>query len=147
MNKDIKIERTIKYFQIKQFRHHNRQIIHCQKERTYKLNGEVIAKNRQKRIGQTSPSLREWYKDTKCKLGKEKTKQLQSKLKVLKSTRSYRNPNAIMPGAIFLYKGKRYILSGIADKGAYFRALGQGTKNFKAKNCKIIKYNTGLVFI
>jgi hypothetical protein len=109
--KDIKTERNIQYFQIKQFRRHNRQIIHRQTERTYKLNGEVIAKNRQKRIGQTSPSLREWYKDTKYKLGKEKTKQLQSKLKVLKSTRSYRNPNSIMPGLIFLYKGKRYILS------------------------------------
>ena len=145
--KDIKIERNIQYFQIKQFRRHNRQLIHRQTERTYKLNGEIVAKNRQKRIGQTSPSLREWYKDTKRKLGKKETKQLQSKLKVLKSTRSYRNPNSIMPGAIFFYKNKRHILSGISDKGRYFRALGQGTKNFKAKDCKIIKYNTGLVFI
>ena len=52
-----------------------------------------------------------------------------------------------MPGAIFLYEGKRHILSGIANQGRYFRALGQGAKNFKAKDCKMIKYNTGLIFI
>lgn len=36
---------------LQQFRRHNRQIIQCQKERTYKLNGEIVAKNRRKRMG------------------------------------------------------------------------------------------------
>ena len=54
-------------FTIKQFRRHNRQLIHRQTERTYKLDGKIVAKNRRKRIGQTENSLHEWYIEMKQK--------------------------------------------------------------------------------
>lgn len=45
---------------IKQFRRHNRQLIHRQTERTYYLDGKVIAKNRNKRLEQKDNSLLDW---------------------------------------------------------------------------------------
>ena len=51
-------------YRIKQFRRHNRQLIHRQTERTYKLDGTVIAKNRKKRMEQKVDSLAEWYEDS-----------------------------------------------------------------------------------
>ena len=61
LNKDIIPNYDIDTFTIKQFRRHNRQLIHRQTERTYKLDGKIVAKNRRKRIGQKEDSLHEWY--------------------------------------------------------------------------------------
>ena len=145
--KPLSIETDIIPYEIKQYRRHNRQLIHKQSERTYKLDGQVVAKNRTKRMGQTEPSLRDWYQANKRTLGKTETKCLQSQFKVLKSKRSYRNPDTILPGAIFLHQGKRYVLSGTANQGRYYRAVGEGTKNFKVKDCKLVKYNQGFVYL
>ena len=109
--------------------------------------GRWLRKNRTKRMGQTEPSLRDWYQANKRTLGKAETKCLQSQFKVLKSKRSYRNPDTILPGAIFLHQGKRYVLSGTANQGRYYRAVGEGTKNFKVKDCKLVKYNQGFVYL
>ena len=69
------------------------------------------------------------------------------KLELVKSKRSYRNPASILPGAEFIYNKERYILTGTLTNGKYYRAYGQGNKNFKASDCKIVKHNCGLVFI
>ena len=135
-----------KCFTIKQFRRHNRQLIHRQTERVYKLDGKIVAKNRRKRTGQKEPSLHEWYIEMKQKYGKMEARKLQSKLEVIKSKRSYRNPASILPGAEFIYNKERYILTGTLTNGKYYRAYGQGNKNFKASDCKILKHNYGLVF-
>ena len=113
----------------------------------YKLNNEIVAKNRRKRIGQTYPSLHEWFIENKTKLGLEKTRQLQSKMQVTKSKRSYRNPNALQPGTLFLHKGKVYVLNGTLTNGAYLRAFGDTKTNFNRKDCTILKSNCGLVFM
>ena len=76
----------------------------------------------------------------------KKAKEIQANLLVEKSTKLYRNSDTVLPGALFVYKGKSYILTGTSNKGRYYRALGYGTKNFKAKECQIVKQNTGLVF-
>lgn len=147
LNKNIVPNYDIETYTIKQFRRHNRQLIHRQTERIYKLDGKIIAKNKRKRIGQTENSLHEWYIEMKQKYGKIEAKKLQSKLKVIKSKRSYRNKTSILPGAKFIYKKKRYILTGTLTNGKYYRAYGQGNRNFKASECKVIKHNKGLVFI
>ena len=70
-----------------------------------------------------------------------------SELVVVKSTRGYRDQNTIMPGAVFMYHGKHYVLSGTSNQGQYFRAVGQGKTNFPTKDCKIVRKNTGLVYL
>ena len=69
------------------------------------------------------------------------------KLRVQKSARYYNNPGRLMPGAAFLYRGKRYIMTGQLTGGKYYRALGQGKKNFPAKDCRILEHNTGIIYI
>ena len=52
-----------------------------------------------------------------------------------------------MPGAIFLYKNKRYVLTGQLANGAYYRAVGCEKQNFPAQECVILTKNTGLVYL
>ena len=85
---------------IKQFRRHDRAIIKAQKERTYYLDGKAVAKNRHKRFEQEGDSLEEFALKNPAKV---------AELTVKKSKRSYNNPDRIMPGARFLYKGKEYV--------------------------------------
>ena len=131
---------------IKQYRRHDRAIIYAQKERTYKLDGKVVAKNRYKRMNQHEDSLHEFYVKSKQTHGKIEARRICSKLKVLKSTRSYNNPNKIMPGAEFLYQGERYVLRGQQNGGLYFLAEGCD-KRLPSKECVLTKRNTGLVFV
>ena len=134
-------------YEIEQFRRHNRQNIHRQTERTYKSNGKVIAKNRRKRIGQTEDSLHEWYIKTKATFGKKEAKRLQSQLKVLKSTRSYRNKDLVEPGSTVFYKGKRHVVSGNKNNGRYLLFRDTGSVYYKREDCKLLSYNKGLVYL
>lgn len=134
-------------FEIKQFRRNNRSIINNQRERTYKLNGKVVAKNRHKRFEQETDSLEDWYNKQLSLHGKKKADKMLSQLIVTKSTRYYNKPGRVMPGAVFLHDGKRYVLSGQLANSAYYRAVGHGTANFPSKDCTILKRNSGLTYL
>ena len=125
-------------YEIKQFRRHDRALIRSQRERTYYLNGKPVCKNRHKRFEQEGPSLEEYAR---------KHPEDVFKLRVQKSARYYNNPGRLMPGAAFLYREKRYIMTGQLTGGKYYRALGQGKKNFPAKDCRILEHNTGIIYI
>ena len=122
---------------IKQFRRHDRALINNQKERTYYLDGKVVAKNRHKRFEQEGDSLEEFVLENPDKV---------AKLTVRKSKRSYNNPDRIMPGARFLYKNKEYVLVAQKDNGCYYKGYGMETF-VKTSECQIIKYNQGLIFV
>lgn len=134
-------------YMLKQFRRQNRANINNQRERTYKLEGKVVAKNRKARFEQKGDSLVDWYNEQAQTLGKKAAEKLRSNLTVTKSTRYYNTPGRIMPGATFLYQGKRYVLSGQLANGAYYRAVGCENKNFPSKNCKLITHNMGIVYL
>ena len=131
-------------YKIFQFRRHDRAIIKRQTERTYKLGKETVAKNRRKRMDQKTDSLKEWFDAMKEEHGVKEAETMRSQLKAVKSYRTYNNPERYLPGMIFLYKGKRYILSG--NHGPYYRALGFGAKEFNKKECKVLAGNTGIVY-
>ena len=132
---------------IRQFRRQDRSLIKAQTERVYKLDGKTVAKNRKKRTGQETDSLEDWYQKQVEMYGKQKADCMRSQLKGTKSRRRYNNPDRMMPGAVFLYKGVRYVMSGQHCKGAYLQAVGMGNSDFPAKECKIVTQNTGLVFV
>ena len=52
-----------------------------------------------------------------------------------------------MPGAVFLFKNERFVLSGQLSYGLYYRAIGQGKTNFPARECTIIQQNDNLVYV
>lgn len=134
-------------FEIKQFRKHNRANIHCQTERTYKLDGMVVAKNRKKRMEQKTDSLEDWFEKMVKQYGSKKAKQLMARLTVQKSIRHYNAKDRIMPGTVFRYAGRRYVMTGQLTGGKYYRAYGMGDKNFPSRKITICQQNTGLVYV
>ena len=164
---DIEIPiQKVKAYKIRQYRNHNRQIIHCQKERTYKLGKEKIAKNRKRRTDQKELSFNEWYKIQKKSCSKAKLAEIMKKLTVIKSIRAYNNMKRLKPGSVFVYakpetkkaekpKQKRkpiinhsgsYILKGAITNGKYYKAEGYDKNNFSAKNCRF-QYFKSLLYI
>lgn len=132
---------------IRQFRRQDRSLIRCQTERTYKLDGKTVAKNRKKRMEQKDDSLEDWYNKQIVLHGKKKAECMLSRLTVKKSKRHYNDLTRTLPGAVFIYNGKRYVLGGRLSNGKYFRAVGDSKTNYPAKKCRIVKQNEGLVFI
>lgn len=76
-----------------QFRRHDRALIKSQRERTYKLNCETVAKNCKPRFEQKGPALSDWYEEqVKCH-GRQEADRMRSQLTVEKSTRRNKNEN------------------------------------------------------
>lgn len=128
------------------FRRHNRQKTRAVTERTYKFEGKVFAKNRKQRFEQKGLSLQDYRQRLEEDLGTVVSRQQISKLTVFKSNHVKNNTHRIMPGAVFLYKGSRYVVSGTHAKN-YFRAVGQGKKDFRISDCRILCQNTGIVVV
>ena len=134
-------------FEILQFRKHDRANIHCQKERTYQLGGKIIAKNRKKRMDQKDNSLVEWFADMVKVHGTQEAERMRSRLSVKKSARHYNTKGRVMPGAVFQYCGKRYVMTGQISGGLYYRAYGYGNQNFPSRKARIVQQNEGLVYV
>lgn len=132
---------------IRQFRRQDRSLIRAQAERTYKMDGKTVARNRRKRMDQRNDSLEEWYQKQADLYGRKEAERLRSQLKVIKSYRRYNDPDRVMPGTVFLFRGKRYVLQGRITNGAYFKAVWEPKKNIPARSCIILKQNEGLVFL
>ena len=121
------------------FRKHDRARINAQKERTYYLDGKAVCKNRHKRTGQDkTDSLEEFRKKHPSDVGR---------LTVKKSKRSYNRLDRIMPGAEFMYEGKRYILQSQQRCGTCWHAKGLPKSGVGAGKCRLVKYNRGLVYM
>ena len=134
-------------FEILQFRKHDRANIHCQKERTYQLDGKTIAKNRKKRMDQKANSLAEWFADMVKVHGAQEAEHMRSRLSVKKSARHCNTKRRVMPGTVFQYCGKRYVMTGQISGGRHYRAYGCGEQNFLSRKVRIIQQNEGLVYV
>ena len=136
-------------FELRQFRRHDRQLIKSQRERTYKLDGVTVAKNRTPRFEQPKdmPALSTWYENEVFAKGKALADTVLSRITVTKSKRYYNNPHRLMPGARFMYQGKSYILSGSLSNSSYYRAYGDTRTNYPAGKSSLLRHNTGIVFI
>jgi len=130
------------FWQIKQYRRHDRANIKAQKERTYYLDGKAVAHNRRKRTGQ-SDGPNKW--DSLAEFRKAHPEDV-CRLTVKKSQRSYNNRQRVMPGAVFTYKGRQYILAAQQSNGTRWYGVGE-KKYFPSKECNIVTHNTGLVFV
>ncbi len=128
------------------FRRHNRQKTRAVTERTYKIDGKVVARNRKPRSEQKGLSLQDYREKLEQEHGTVAARQQISRLRVFKSCHVRNNMHRVLPGAVFLYGGSRHVVSGTHAKN-YFRAVGQGTKDFRISDCKILCQNTGIVFV
>lgn len=128
-------------YEVKQFRRHNRATIHSQRERTYKLWGITVAKNKHPRYQQQGPSLAEYLESWPP----EYREYIRSKLTVTKSKRHYNTKGRLLPGTIFYYEGSRHVKSGQSSGGAAVLAIGAGRKMFNTKRCVFVP-SGGLVY-
>lgn len=129
------------FYEIRQFRRHDRSRIKAQKERTYYLDGKAVAHNRHKRTGQ-SDTKEKW--DSLAEFRIKHPEEI-GHLTVRKSTRSYNNMERLLPGAEIIYHKKRGIISG--NHNNRYTMLAQSGGGIPKKQCHIIRRNTGLVFI
>lgn len=136
------------HYEIKQFRNHNRQRIHSQRERTYKYDKETIAKNRKPRFEQGKTlAMSTWYEKNVQIYGEMLANRMRSKVVAIKSQRRYNNLNRILPGVVFYYHDHRYVMTGQSSNGAYYRAYGEGSTNFPLSKCEIRYLNRSLTYL
>lgn len=129
-------------YEVKQCRRHNRAIVKAQRERTYKLFGETVAKNRHPRFKQEGPSLEDFVESIPAAY----RQQVISVLKVTPSKRYYNTMDRDLPGTVFYYQGHRYVKSGQSSGGKDLRAYGMGSKNFPSAKVSIVP-SGGLVYL
>mgnify|MGYP004644448747 FL=1 len=149
---DIQIQtKNLTTFEIQQYRNHNRSIINHQTERTYKIKGKTIAKNRNKRFEQKGDSFRDWAHKAKKGKSRAEFRKLCAQITVQKSTRYKNDMNRLKPGTVFRYtkpKKKKtklcagkHILKGQITNGKYFKAQGvEG--NFPVTNCEKLHFKS-----
>ena len=135
---------------IKQFRRHDRQCCHKQMvNRNYYLENKLVATNRHKAIEQKSDSLEEFRVKLNELYTSIEVSRILSKLKVKEHHPQYKDRERMMPGSMFLYNGKPYVLhhsdgrhNGLPD----YYIDTDGNKH-RANRCIFIKNNTGIVWL
>ena len=137
---------TIPIFRYLQFRRHDRQCCHKENvNRVYLLDNKKVAANRNKTFEQFDNSLTE-YRETA-------TEDEISNLVVKEHKPIYKNRKRAMPGSLFEYDGKAYVLKG--TDGSYATKNGRKPQYYVDVNgfkhsyikCKILKNNTGILFV
>ena len=128
-------------FVLHRFRRHDRAAISRQEERKYYLDGQLVARNRHKRMEQKTPSLEEFRLAHPAEVGM---------LAVAKGAAKYKDLHRILPGAIYVVDGHRMVLQGRHGKAKngqsnYLEFFGHG--NFTPKHCKFISRGQGWQFV
>ena len=53
----------------------------------------------------------------------------------------------MLPEAVFIYGGMRYVMNSQCSKGVYYRAYGEGSTNYPIRDVTVVRKNAGLVFV
>mgnify|MGYP001609636203 FL=1 len=124
-------------YQFQEFRRHNRQTIHATRDRNYKLDKKIVAKNRRKRTGQLADSLQEFVASRG--LASLHLMAIYPGTKVRRS-----RFDLFRRGDVVLYQGKVAVVKGYGEMG---RSLGFVSQKqyVPAKNCSLMLKNTGIV--
>lgn len=132
-------------YEFQQFRRHNRQLIHARRDRNYyedkrDQKNPIVAKNRHKRMGQTSDSLAEYVA--------QKGKQCLGMLRVTRGQKMIRSKKEkFKPGDVVLREdGTQRIVTGSGHNG-YSVTLLFEKKYEIASKCRLLAKNNGLVCV
>ena len=131
-----------KPYDIRQFRRHDRQACHkANIARKYvDADGKVVATNRHKAMEQKNASLEEY----RTEFGEKAVCQLTVK----PHKPAYKDMDRTMPGSIFIYEGKPFVMQSSTGryKGNPNYFITTDGEKFGAKFCLFIKRNKGLTF-
>ena len=121
-----------------QFRRHDRQINRRYHDRKYYLDGKLVARNRHKRTGQTDDSLEEFACEHPGDV---------PRLSAVAARYVRNDMLRVMPGAVFLFGGKRFVSFGVQSNGSRFTSPLLEKGYVSVKKCRLVSLNTGLVFL
>ena len=127
-------ENALLVYHFKQFRRHNRAVVSAQRDRLYKLDGKVVAKNRNKRTGQTFPSLRDYREHGRS--GGEFDA-------IYPGIKQVRSGKGFKPGDVVLCRGEKHVVKGSGAKGYRTGLVGIG--GVRSGDCTLLLCNTGIV--
>lgn len=143
--------------QILQFRRHNRALTKRESGRLYYNGKKLVAKSRRpacsndtesadgKKEKKGPPALSQWRGEMARLYGESAARAMVSRLKVQRGQRiRYKDMGRPLPGAEYLYHGKRYVLKG--NYKSYVYPLSGMQDKVPAKDVKIIS-SKGLVFV
>ena len=132
------------YIHLKKFRRHSRQRIHALRDRNYKLDGKIIAKNRKKRMDQTFDSYADIFQTG---AGVKKNLVVYPGVRVLNP---FREDMPTIGGDTWRHiaSGKRFVATGVSDKKYLFSPLLKeivGRTYVSPDYCKRLSRNGGMV--
>lgn len=136
------IHPPIEFYNIRQFRRHDRQCCHkAMLNRNYYYNGEKIASNRHKAIEQTCDSLEQYIN--------KHSDICFSQLEVKHPLSQYKNRGRVMPGSVLKYNNSYGVLKGSSGteqgKPSYYILING--QRVRANKCTQILHNGGLVYV
>lgn len=141
LSTSIAVNPPTSHYSLRRFRRHDRAAVSRQEERKYYLDGKLIAKNRNKRMNQTTDSLVEFRTANPNEVGS---------LRVVKGTAKYKDPKRILPGAIFLANGKQMVFQGSTGKKNgkpnYYIFAGH-TEKVRPAKCMFLTKGGGWQFV
>ena len=141
LNDNIAVNSPSSHYSLRRFRRHDRAVVSRQEECKYYFDGKLVAKNRNKRMNQTTDSLAEFRITSPTDVGR---------LRVVKGMAKYKDPKRILPGAIFFVNGKQMVLQGSTgkenEKPSYCIFAGHAGKVRPAK-CVFIAKGGGWQFV
>ncbi|ACM61540.1 HNH endonuclease [Caldicellulosiruptor bescii] len=126
------------------FRRHNRARIHAVRDRLYKVDGKIVAKNRRKRTDQKEPSFADIS---------PLPPEIQRKLKVYPGTKilnPLRKETPTIAGDVWIHEptGKRFVTTGVvSQKYLYSPQLKKivGKMYVQPEECRQVLHNEGMV--
>ncbi|MEW6410067.1 MAG: RRXRR domain-containing protein [Nitrospirota bacterium] len=129
---------------LRQFRRHNRSRTHALRDRLYKLDGRIVARNRNKKTDQKEDSLAEF---------RGKYPELVGRLKVytgIKVPQPFRRDMPAIGGDMWKYQNKRFVADSVLS-GKYIYSAGLkdiiGKPYINPALCRRIIRNEGMVVV
>lgn len=124
-------------YQFQQFRRHNRQLIYAVRDRNYKRDKKIVAKNRHKKTGQLTDSLSEFLA--------QQGSSCVHRLRIYPGIKVHRSKfDEFRRGDVVLYQCQIAVVKGYGEMG---RSLGfvSHKEYVPAKHCSLLTKNTGIV--
>lgn len=137
----------IEPYRYKQYRRHNRQFCDAQRDRLYKKDGKIVARNRRKKADQGEPSLAEYRRELTAAMGKKEAIRTISRLRVYSAVRRMRTAAKDIPipcGSTVTYRGRRAVVKGMLHKGKSL-LLEEYEGYVPAGGCRLLTRNAGIV--
>lgn len=137
-------------FKIKQYRRHDRAVIHkANFDKKYYLDNKLVAVNRHKSMCQTANSLAEYKEELSQHFDLSDVVKIISQLICKPHKPAIKDINRTLPGALIRCNNDIFVLKGTDGKHNnipdYY--VSENKKKYRYKTCSVVHHNAGLVIM